>query len=191
MNAARSLPPNIHLPPHLREACQILAHGLLRLHSRAADKAARDAADRGESSLHFPAPHRRAQVYAYYVSQSALKGGAAAGPPIARVPAGDIEAAVMAQVRALLRQPEVVVDTWRGARAEASEVSEDEVRAALEQLEPLWDELFPAEQARIVRLLVDRVEVGVDGADIRLWLDGLASLVRDLAARPADMARSA
>jgi hypothetical protein len=33
------------------------------------------------------------------------------------LPAGDIEALVMAQVRALLRQPEVVVGTRRAARA--------------------------------------------------------------------------
>ena len=45
----------------------------------------------------------------------------------------------------------------------------------------LWDELFPAEQARIVQLLVERVEVGLDGAAIRLRVDGLALLVRDLA----------
>jgi len=47
-------------------------------------------------------------------------------------------------------------------------------------LDPLWDELFPAERARIVRLLVERVEVGPEGADIRLRVGGLASLVRDL-----------
>jgi hypothetical protein len=41
-------------------------------------------------------------------------------------------------------------------------------------------ELFPAEQARIVRLLVERVDVGPDGAEVRLRLDGLASLMRDL-----------
>ena len=45
---------------------------------------------------------------------------------------------------------------------------------------PLWDELFPAEQARIVRLLVERVEIGPAGADIRLRVAGLAGLVRDL-----------
>ena len=28
------------------------------------------------------------------------------------------------------------------------------------ELDPLWDELFPAEQARIVQLLVERVDVG-------------------------------
>jgi hypothetical protein len=48
------------------------------------------------------------------------------------------------------------------------------VREALERLDPLWDELFPAEQARIVRLLVERVEVGPAGADIRLRVAGLA-----------------
>jgi hypothetical protein len=61
----------------------------------------------------------------------------------------------------------------------------------LEQLDPLWDQMFPAEQARIVRLLVHRVEVGADGADVLLRLDGLASLVRDLAAPLADAERAA
>lgn len=42
--------------------------------------------------------------------------------------------------------------------------------------------LFPAEQARIMRLLVERVEVGPAGADIRLRVEGLANLVRDLGA---------
>ena len=50
----------------------------------------------------------------------------------------------------------------------------------LERLDPLWDELFPAEQARIIRLLVERVEIGLGGADIRLRIAGLTSLVRDL-----------
>ena len=40
--------------------------------------------------------------------------------------------------------------------------------------------MFPAEQARIVRLLVERVDVSPTGADIRLRLEGLASLMRDL-----------
>lgn len=44
-----------HLPPHLREICEILARGQLRLRSRTAEDFARDAAHRGESSLHFTA----------------------------------------------------------------------------------------------------------------------------------------
>ena len=70
------------------------------------------------------------------------------------------------------------------AEAEAPDLTEVEAREALEQLDPLWEELFPVEQARIVRSLVERVEVSPAGADIRLRLDGLAGLVRDLRASP-------
>jgi DNA invertase Pin-like site-specific DNA recombinase len=126
---------------------------------------------------------KRRQIYKYYVSQSVLKGSAADGPEVARVPAGEIEAAVITQVRALVRQPEVIVGTWQAARAACPDVTENDIRAALEHLDPLWEELFPVEQARIIHLLVDRVEIGAGGAVVRLRLEGLASLVRDLGAR--------
>ena len=127
------------------------------------------------------------------MAQSVLKGDAAAGDDgiVRRVSAAEIEATVVGQVRALLRQPEVVVGTWLAARAEAPDLTESEVREALERLDPLWDELFPAEQARIVRSLVERVEVGPAGADIRLRVAGLASLVRDLGAGAPDATRAA
>ncbi len=47
------------------------------------------------------------------------------------------------------------------------------------------------QQARIVRLLVERVEVGPAGADIRLRVAGLASLVRDLSATSPATLRTA
>ena len=126
---------------------------------------------------------KRGRIYRYYVSQSVLKGSAADGPEIARVPAGEIEAVVITQVRALVRQPEVIVGTWQAARAASPDLTEHAVMEALHQLDPLWDELFPVEQARIIHLLVDRVEIGAGGATVRLRLEGLASLVRDLGAR--------
>jgi DNA invertase Pin-like site-specific DNA recombinase len=122
---------------------------------------------------------KRGRLYRYYVAQRALKGEADDGI-VRRVSAGEIEAVVMTQLRALLRQPEVVVGTWMAAKAEDPDLTEADVRAALARLEPLWDELFPAEQQRIVRSLVERVTVGLDGAEIRLRVEGLASLVRDL-----------
>jgi site-specific DNA recombinase len=85
---------------------------------------------------------------------------------------------VVDQRRGLLRAPEIVVGTWRAARQTIQNISEAEVREALERLDPLWDELFPAEQARIVQLLVERVDVSPDGADIRLRTEGLKNLGR-------------
>jgi site-specific DNA recombinase len=58
--------------------------------------------------------------------------------------------------------------------------AEDDVREALQKLDPLWDELFPAEKERIVKLLVEEVVVGRDSLLIRLRLHGLNSLVAEL-----------
>jgi hypothetical protein len=126
---------------------------------------------------------KNGRLYRYYVAQRVLKGDAAGDDSIVRrVSAAEIETAVVDQVRALLRQPEIVVGTWRAARREAPDLTEGETQDALHRLEPLWEHLFPAEQARIVRSLVERVIVGPAGADIRLRLDGLGGLVRDLTA---------
>jgi site-specific DNA recombinase len=102
--------------------------------------------------------------------------------PVRRVSAAEIEAAVVDQLREMLRSPEVIVATWRAARTQVDGLSEDEVRTALDRLDPVWDELFPAEQARIVRLLVARVDVGTAGLDIHLRTKGLTATFQQLAA---------
>ena len=50
---------NPHLPPHLREVCDILARGLLRLRSRATPPVAPPKVDTGDIRLHFQPPQRR------------------------------------------------------------------------------------------------------------------------------------
>lgn len=96
----------------------------------------------------------------------------------------------MDQLRCLLRTPEIIVGTWRAAKSKG-DISEAEVRDALHRLDPLWDELFPAEQARIVQLLVERVDICPDGADIRLRTEGLTNLVADLRAVGPETQRAA
>jgi hypothetical protein len=53
---------------------------------------------------------------------------------------------------------------------------------------PLWDELFPAEQARIVRLLVERVDLDSDGMQVWLRAEGLQTLIEELQSREAEAA---
>jgi len=121
------------------------------------------------------------RLYRYYMSHTVLKNGAGSCP-VGRVPAGEIEAAVIDQLRAVLRQPEIAAGTRKAARAHADDISDAGARAALQQLDPLWDELFPAEQARIVALLVERVDIGTDGLNVRLRMDGLVGLAREMLA---------
>ncbi len=135
----------------------------------------------GPDGAAFSPTHTRKgkRLYRYYVSQTILKHGAGSCP-VGRVPAGEIEAAVIDQLRAVFRQPGLVAGMWKAARTHADDITEADARAAFQQLDPLWDALFPAEQARIVALLVERVDIGTDGLNIRLRIDGLAALAREM-----------
>ena len=57
---------------------------------------------------------QKGKLYRYYVSMSVLKVGPEAGP-VRRIPAGDLEAAVITELRRLLQAPEMIVATWSAA----------------------------------------------------------------------------
>jgi hypothetical protein len=133
---------------------------------------------------------KKGRLYRYYVSQTALKQGAD-DCPVGRVPAAEIEKIVIEQVRILLRSPEIIVQTWRKARKSLQGLTETNVRTTLLEFDPLWNELFPAEQTRIIQLLVERVDVGIDSVDIKLRIEGITSLVGELTDRSAPQRNAA
>lgn len=122
---------------------------------------------------------KRGRLYRYYIATDLLKHDVR-DCTVRRVPAAEIENAVVEQVRGLLQSPEIIVRTWRKAKQMIGDIDEAEVRDALHRLEPVWNELFPAEQARIVYLLVERVDVSPDCVDIRLRTEGLTNLTTEL-----------
>jgi hypothetical protein len=119
------------------------------------------------------------KLYRYYVSTDLLRTGARASP-IKRIAAAQLEAVVIEQVKILLQSPEIIVATWRAARKSIEGLTERQVAAELRRFVELWAELFPAEQARIVQLLVQRVDVSETGADITLKVEGLSTILQDL-----------
>ncbi|MFB9265958.1 recombinase family protein [Bradyrhizobium erythrophlei] len=123
------------------------------------------------------------RLYRYYISQTAMKRGGS-DCPVRLVPAAELERIVVDQVRLLLQTPEVIVQTWRAVRKQRKDVNENDVRSALIGFDDLWSELFPAEQARIVELLVERIDLGPDKLDITLKIEGLTSLAHQLNAQP-------
>ena len=93
------------------------------------------------------------------------------------MPAADVEGAVLDHVRRLLTAPELVARIWATAKQGNDEITEREVTTRLADFATVWNELFPAEQARIVQLLVERVDVREDALEVRSRAQGLASLV--------------
>ena len=123
---------------------------------------------------------RRGRTYRYYVSRAAIEAGYDTAP-VTTVPAGDVEAAVLAQLQHPLTTPEIIARVWATAKADPEPpISEVEITGLLADFGSPWPELFPAEQARLVQLLVERVDVLEDRLELRLKAAGLASLVAEL-----------
>jgi site-specific DNA recombinase len=132
---------------------------------------------------------RRGRLYRYYICLGASRRGHDTCP-VRSIAAGDLEGLVLGQVRRLLASPELVARTITAVRrensaAEETQLEEGEVIEALRALEPVWDELYPAEQARIMRLLIERIDVAPDGISVTLHAAGIRGLVAELADQEA------
>ena len=116
--------------------------------------------------------HRRAKEYA-----------GVSGLP--RLPAGELEATVLEQLRRLLRSPQMVAGvTERAVRFDPA-LDEAQVAVAMTRLEAIWDQLFPAEQQRIVRLLIEKVIVSQNDLNVRFRPNGIEVLALELQREPA------
>jgi len=194
---------------------------------------------------------KNGRTYRYYLCDRANKNGYDACP-VKSVPAGDVEKAVMMQVRRVFQAPEILVEALtciqkregeehgrlaaerdalqaeiattkaNAQRLIASHLGGDDggtfvseeiarmertvedlnrklrmVTAELDMLERtpttearlmeelqvldrIWDELFPAERERLIRLVVDSLTVNSDGLLLVLRADGLGSLMAEL-----------
>lgn len=119
------------------------------------------------------------RLYRYYKASAHLKNEIE-DCPIGAVPAGELENIVLNHMRLALCTPEMMVRVWREAIKDDHKISEQDVRSSLQNLNLIWDELFPVEQARLLKLLIDKIIVNNDRIDIRIHAEGLNSLVRDI-----------
>lgn len=120
--------------------------------------------------------------YRYYLCVRASKSGYDSCP-VRSVPAGDVEKAVVEQLREVFRAPEVIARTYRAAVAKCENddsPTETEVAEALRSIDPVWDMLLPGERERLVKLLVDKVVVNPDSLEVSLRTNGLGSLIAEL-----------
>lgn len=130
---------------------------------------------------------RGGRLYRYYLpTRDAKEGYGASGMKM--LPAGEIEEAVMAQLRGIMRSPEVVAQVWREIsrlkdKATAG-MSEMQVAVALNRIDLVWDQLFPLEQYRIVQLLVDRIVVSPNELQVKLHPNGVENLALDVIRDP-------
>ena len=128
------------------------------------------------------ATKKGSKLYRYYTSMDLIRNRPTdtAGPQ--RLPAAMVEDAVVGEIRRMIATPEIRARALAALKSDTPDIDDKTVIAALGDFDTLWASLFPAEQARIVHLLVARVTVGVTGIAIDLRHDGIKSLARQMLA---------
>jgi len=135
----------------------------------------------GRALMPWHTTKKNGRRYRYYLStRDNHEGAGASGLP--RLPAAELEATVVQQLRSVLRAPAMIRDMVPAGVALDPSLDEAQVAVAMTQFERIWDELFPAEQRRIVRLLVERIIVAPERIDMRLRPAGIDELARELTA---------
>ncbi len=129
---------------------------------------------------------KRGHKYHYYVSKSESRFGAP-GKSFARLPAPEIEAAVVAQIRTVLTSPESVAAVVRHIQRNGAQIDEATTVMAMGRLNDVWDQLFPVERHRIANLMIERIDLvhagEVQGIKVKWRELGWDALIGEFAPR--------
>jgi len=127
---------------------------------------------------------KNGRIYHYYVSKSESRFGAP-GKNYERLPAAEIEAAVVAQIRTVLTSTESVAAVVRHMQRTGADVDEVMTMMAMGRLNDVWDHLFPIERHRIANLMIERIDLvsagEVQGIRVKWREIGWRSLVKEFA----------
>ena len=120
---------------------------------------------------------KKNKKYRYYVSIQAVKKGYSECP-LKTISAPLLEDIILDRARSVLTSTE-----WLN-RMLASHPDENadlpDVKAALNNFDVMWAELFPAEQARIVQLIIHKITVHPNKIIIEFHPPGMASVLHNL-----------
>jgi hypothetical protein len=92
---------------------------------------------------------------------------------------------VLDQLRTILRSPELIGEVLpQAVKLLDPALDEAKVTVAMTRLDAIWEQLFPAEQTRIVKLLVEKVIVSPNDLEVRLRSNGIERLVLETSPTP-------
>ncbi len=127
---------------------------------------------------------KNGRKYHYYVSKSESRFGAP-GKSYERLPAPEIEAAVVAQIRTVLTSPESIASVVRHIQRNGAQIDEATTVMAMGRLNDVWDQLFPVERHRIANLMIERVDLvhagAVQGIKVKWREIGWNALIEEFA----------
>ncbi len=134
----------------------------------------------GDRMLPTATKKKSGKRYRYYLPYSDKKLGRGTNP-FGIVPAEQIEALVLEQIKSALQAPEMIQAVWDEVQKLDATVPEPTVVLAMRNLSVVWNEMFPEERCRLVKLLIARVQLKDEGIDIEWHPAGWSALMAELA----------
>jgi site-specific DNA recombinase len=129
---------------------------------------------------------KNGRKYHYYVSKSESRFGAP-GKSYERLPAQEIEAAVVAQIRTVLTSPESIASVVRHIQRTGAQLDEATTVMAMGRLNDVWDQLFALERHRITNMMIERIDLvqvnEVQGIKVKWRELGWDALIGEFAPR--------
>jgi hypothetical protein len=113
-------------------------------------------------------------TYRYYACNNHLKSRSCIGLKI--VPAEEIERRVVEEVLKNIRTSEVIMNIHEMNKA-AQKLSQNDIKAMIDNISDVWNALCPSEQRKIVRMLIAKVELHENHMDLEINLEGFNRLL--------------
>jgi site-specific DNA recombinase len=95
--------------------------------------------------------------------------------PVNRVSAGEVEKAVLSQIRIVLQS-----DLFMQQCASKLGIEKSEVFSMLDPINEFWDEMAVGERYRLMVLLVEKAEILNESLEIELKIAGIKNLIREV-----------
>ena len=145
----------------------------------------------GQKMLPHATKKKNGRTYRYYVPYLDKRRGAGSTleestQRVGPIPAAEIEAAVINEIQLAFIEPEPLIAVWRSyLRQTAScDLDEPNLVISMRRIGEIWNQLFPAEQQRIVQLLIERVDICESSMNIAWREDGWIGLDPTIVAHP-------
>lgn len=123
---------------------------------------------------------KKGKRYRYYICSAKVVGNNDSCV-VGRIAASELESVVVKQILNLLKKPEFIVQAISHA---TNNFDESTITNSFKQIERIWDELFPIEQARIISLLIKEITINPKRLTIKIFRKGLSSLSYELVGDP-------
>lgn len=135
---------------------------------------------------------KKDKQYNYYKGNNLMKKRCS-DCPIGAIPAGEVENLVLDEMKIIFKNPAIITKVWSNVKEYSSEYSEKMVWDSMNNINALWEELFPLEKRKIVQSLISSIVVYPKVMEITIMAKGIKGLANDffeLGAQPEEQGLS-